>query len=612
MRQRIWFLVRFYAACLLLFAVAKPLFMLFNGAEERGLTFSDYWQVPAHGVPLDIATTGYLAIIPWLGLLLSIFVKIPHARRLWNLYSGVVAALLAFILVGDACLYSFWEFKVDSTVFVYMDSPEGVTQSVSSLYLLLFVTTTLIVAVVFYVILARLVYVPVGSVRRTPLTLILSVLCHLLIGGLIFLGIRGGIGRSTANVGMVYYSENQFLNHSAVNPPFSLFSSIGKNGDFASEADYFQEDMRADLFESLQFNTESRLVDTLLTTQRPNVLIVLMEGLAGQFVEAVGGMPDVTPHLNALAKEGVVFTNCYANSYRTDRGTVCTLSGYPGFPSVSVMKVAAKSRKLPGIARTLRYHGYATDFLYGGDVNFTNMKSYLLATGYERAYGDADFPLSVRRTHAWGVTDSIAFDRLFEMVAARDTSSLWHTTFLTLASHEPWEVPYARYSDEIVNSMAYVDACIGRFMTRLRALPQWKNTLVVFIPDHGIVYPKGITEAEPKKYHIPMIWAGGTVRQHREIATLCNQTDLAATLLGQMGLAHKDFVFSRDVLSATYAYPCAFHTWSEGVSFIDSTGMSALNLTTDQPLAESPSPSSSRIRAAKAYLQTIYDDLGGR
>ncbi len=632
MRTRFFFLLRFYAACLLLFGVAKPLFMLFNGAAERGVVAADYWQVPAHGASLDLATTGYLAVLPWLGLLLSFFVKIPKARLLWKVYSAFLAAALSFILVGDPCLYSFWDFKVDSTVFLYITSPEGVTQSVSWLYLLGFSLTVIAVALVFYLILVHLVYeAPSDSPlwgrtagaaetsgkddepKANPFPLwrrLAGGFLFLLIGGLMFLGIRGGVGRSTANVGMVYYSEKQFLNHSAVNPAFSLFSSIGKNDDFAAQGNYFEEAERKCIFESLKYHTDGFPTDTLLTTPRPNVLIVLMEGMGAQFVEAIGGMPNVTPNLNALAAEGVVFTRCYANSYRTDRGTVCTLSGYPSFPNVSVMKVASKSRHLPGIAASLKREGYATDFLYGGDVNFTNMKSYLLSTGYEQTCSDDHFPLSVRRTHAWGVTDSIVFDRLIEMIARRDTAASWHTTLLTLASHEPWRVPHNRFPDDkVVNAMSYLDACIGRFMAQLRTLPQWKNTLVVFIPDHGVSHPN-LTELDLQRYHIPMIWAGGAVKQHRKVDLLCNQTDLAATLLGQMGIAHDDFRFSRDVLSTTYEYPCAVHTWAEGITFIDTTGVSIFDLTSQRTVVDTPEPSVHRVNAAKAFLQTGYDDLG--
>ena len=149
---------------------------------------------------------------------------------------------------------------------------------------------------------------------------------------------------------------------------------------------------------------------------------------------------------------------------------------------------------------------------------------------------------------------------------------------------------------------------------RLRQSPLWANLLIVLLPDHGIGYPEGLTDLDPRRAHIPLILCGGAVREHRTVDVLCNQSDLAATLLGQLGLAHDDFRFSRDVLSATYRHPSAVHVWSEGLWHLDATGLSAVS--TQQadaaPLREEPQPSEARRRAAKAYLQTAYDDLAAR
>ena len=176
-------------------------------------------------------------------------------------------------------------------------------------------------------------------------------------------------------------------------------------------------------------------------------------------------------------------------------------------------------------------------------------------------------------------------------------------------------MPYDRLAgNKVANSMAYLDDCIGRLTDRLRQSPLWANLLIVLLPDHGIGYPEGLTDLDPRRAHIPLILCGGAVREHRTVAVLCNQSDLAATLLGQLGLAHDDFRFSRDVLSATYRHPSAVHVWSEGLWHLDATGLSAVS--TQQadaaPLREEPQPSEARRRAAKAYLQTAYDDLAAR
>lgn len=618
MKQRLLPLFKYYFSLLAIFLLAKLGFMLYNGFSNHEAGFADYFAVAVHGLPLDLATAGYLTAPVWLCLLVSCWVQLPRNRwthSLYILYIGVVSLLLALGLLADICLYDFWGIKLDGTVFNYLDSPQGAIDSVSGGYLITVVLVFFLLAGAIYIIQHRALrptaFSPIPSRSRQGM----STLCFLLIGGGLFLGIRGGLGKSTANVGMVYYSDNTYLNHSAVNPIFSVVYSSFKTKDFTKMHDYFPEKQREAIFRQLAYSTESIGSDTLLRTRRPNVLLILMEGCGGTFVHAIDSLarPDVTPNLNRLAQEGVVFSRCYANSFRTDRGTVCTLSGYPSFPDVSVMKVAAKCEQLPSIAQSLQKAGYSTEFLYGGDINFTNTNGYLLSTGYQKTFSETAFPAEQRRTHNWGVTDRITFDRLYEMITAYPTDTPWHTAFLTLASHEPWEVPYDRIKeDKVLNAMAYLDDCIGNFIERFRQTPQWDNTLIVLLPDHGIAPPDFLTDDNPRKSHIPLIWTGGAIKSARNIQKICNQTDLAATLLGQLGLPHDDFHFSRDVLSRTYTHPSAVHTWSEGIYYMDQSGMTVINLLSrpQKIIVDSPSPSAFRADAANAFLQTCYDDLG--
>ena len=616
MQQRLLFLLRLLVALLLIFFIAKVAFFWFNGTESHQASWADLPSVWWHGLPLDLATAGYCLVLPWLLMLLSIWMRPAFSQFFFRAYTVCVALLFSLIFVSDTCLYSFWDFKLDGTVFTYLDNLQGATQSITALYIIGVVVAFCLVAVTCYFLLDlawwrcdKEGFLPIHLLQKK----MKGSLCLLLIGGIIFLAIRGGVGRSTANVGMVYYSNNQYLNHTAVNPVFSIFYSLKKTANYAEQYNIFEEEKRSRLFDNLCYNTASLPTDTLLSVQRPNVLIIIMEGCGAPFIESLGGASGVTPCLERLASEGVLFSRCYANSFRTDRGTISALSGYPSFPDVSVMKLTAKSRTLPSIAATLQEAGYATEFLYGGDKNFTNMNSYLMATGYQRTYGDKDFPPEVRRTHAWGVTDHIAFERLWEMVQAYPTDRPWHTTFLTLSSHEPWQVPYSRIEgDKRANAMAYLDQCIGTFTDSLRQSPLWDNTLLVLLPDHSVKYPDSVTDASLLRYHIPMIWSGGAVKAPRTIEHICNQSDLAATLLGQMGLPHDDFKFSRDVTSSSYTYPSASYTWSGGLAFIDSTGHSVLDLASGRLLADEPQPSALRMERGKAFLQTCYDDLGAR
>lgn len=608
MKKRIAYISLYFFTVLLIFILQKPLFMLYNGFIEKGFGFADYMQVMVHGASLDAATAGYLTAFPFLLVLISIwFRKFPLKKILYGYYI-LAAALISIIFVVDMALYTFWGFKLDASVFLYIDSPKEALASVSVGFILLRVLAILLLIALNSWVLLKITPSVLNATRKR----IAGTAGMLLLGGVLFIIIRGGVTESTSNIGQVYFSNEPFLNHSAVNPDFSLLSSMGKSQDFASEFNFFDEEKRAALFDGLYPTTDGDSIIQVLNTKRPNILIILMEGFGGAFVEPLGGLPDVTPHFNRLSKEGVFFTNCYANSFRTDRGTVCTFSGYLGLPTASVMKIPAKSRTLPAIAEGLSKAGYKTDFLYGGDINFTNMKSYLLSTGYQRLTANTDFSLAEQTSNAWGVNDDITFEYLYNQLRNRKEEGPWHTAFLTLSSHEPFEVPYHRLEDKIPNAFAYTDECLGKFIDRLKQTPAWKDLLVICLPDHGFYYPREGSNAMPRFYHIPLLWLGGAVKQPMQVDKIMNQTDLAATLLGQLGLEHTAFTFSRNVLGSDYKYPFAFYSFNNGFSFRDSTGVTVFDNNSGSILFDEPEADESRLDKGKAILQTVYDDLGNR
>ena len=605
MKQRFIYLLSLFLTFVGYFLLQKPLFMLANDALGKGVSLADALRVMGNGLSLDSTTACYLTVIPWLALLASCWFRQFPLRKLLTGYYAVASLILALVFVADLSLYPFWGFKLDASVFFYLDSPKNAMASVSMGYLLLRAALMLLLAVLCTGALFRLTPVRLPALKRR----ITGSVGLLLTGGALFVIIRGGVTESTANIGQVYFCNNEFLNHSAVNPAFSLLASAGKTKDYASQFDFFPEEERAQLFEGL-YPTRGKNRIELLNNRRPNLLIVLLEGFGGTMVESLGGVKDASPNIDRLSKEGVWFTRCYANSYRTDRGTVCALSGYQSFPNLSVMKIPAKSRTLPTIAQQLVKEGYHTDFLYGGDINFTNMKSYLLQGGYQRLTADTDFSLQERQ-NPWGVNDDITFDHLYQVIKER-TEGPWHATFLTLSSHEPFEVPYHRLDAKKPNAFAYTDDCLGRFVDRLKQLPQWKDLLIVCLPDHGIFYPEQGTAHDWDIHHIPMLWLGGAIREPRVIDCLMNQTDLAATLLGQLDLPHEDFTFSRNVLGEEYTYPFAYYTFNNGFAFADSTGFTLFDNAAGRVLEDLPSANEQRVRLGKAILQSSYDDLGKR
>ena len=605
MKKRLLFIASLFAALWAFFILQKPVFMLYNDAVAKGFGFSDFMDVMFHGASLDSAVVGYLVAVPWLVTLVSIFFRKFPLRKILLPYYILISILVCIIFIVDMGLYPFWGFKLDASIFLYLDSPKNALASVSVGFIVLRTIAILVLAGLAAWALCRLTPRSLDKVEKP----VWGTIATILVGGVLFIFIRGGVTESTSNIGQVYYCNNEFLNHSAINPAFSLLSSASKTADYAAEFNFFDEEKRQKLFSEL-YPVEGENEVELLNTKQPNLLIVLMEGFGGVFVESLGGLPGVAPNMERLSKEGVFFTNCYANSFRTDRGTVCTFSGYQSFPVHSVMKIPSKSRTLPSIAGKLVEKGYHTDFIYGGDINFTNMKSYLLGSGYQHLTADVDFSMSERQ-NPWGVNDDITFDFLLEKIKHR-TDTPWHTAFLTLSSHEPFEVPYRRLDENIPNAFAFTDDCLGKFIDQLKQLPQWKDLLVVCLPDHGFYYPFEGLNHDPRIHHIPMLWLGGAIKEPMVIDKIMNQTDMAATLLAQLGISHKEFNFSRNVLGKEYTYPFAYYSYNNGFAFVDSTGATLVDNNSGRVLIDTPSPSQRRLELGKAILQSSHDDLGQR
>ena len=631
MKTRVLYLVKFYLLSVVLLLMAKPVFMYYN-REGNAFGPSDVKDVLWHGLSLDLSTALYLMVVPFLAVLVSLWVRRwAVIRGALKVYYAVLGLVLALAFTVDTSLYAFWGFKLDASVFQFVDSTGHALTSVSWWYVAVRVLVVAALAFGFYKMFVWITprerqerrgirqlglfrdgrrgsrrggVAPLRSVGGQLVATAVMLLCI----PLIVVGMRGGLSVSTSNVGQVYYSQVQFLNHSAVNPLFNFFASIGKSTNDIPQYNYFADEKCNELLKGMFF-TDSQPADTLLNTRRPNVLVIIMESCGGEFTQ-IGGRGEVTPNLTRLASEGIYFTQCYANSWRTDRGMVSILSGWPAFPENSVMKMASKVKTLPSIARTLKGEGYSTTFLYGGDANFTNTRGYLLSTGTETILSEDDFTAEERGSSKWGVCDSITFDRLYDTIGQYDPQKPWFLSFLTLSSHEPWTVPMPKqFDDEILNAFYYLDLCLGRFIERFRATPAWQNTLVVILPDHGIKY-KDIDETKPLRAHIPMIWTGGAVSRPRTIGLLCNQSDLAATLFGQMGLRHDDFIFSRDILSPAYAnHQFVMHTHTDGFSVIDSTGFHAYDLHSDKVLVGT---GGAAIDKGKAVLQYTTADLRQR
>ncbi len=641
MKERVIKFIEVYLLWLLIFVLQKPLFMLYYRKLYDGCGIDTVFSVMLHGLPLDLSMAGYLTAVPALLLIVSAWTIGKWLQTVWKWYFAIICIAVSVILVTDVGLYDFWGFRLDSTpIFYFMSSPREALASVSLWYVLAALLCMLVVSGFCYLLFAVFTFPHRGTKYRIPFNRLSVSGVLLVLAALLFIPIRGGFTVSTMNTGKVFFSPDIRINHAAINPTFNLMESLSKQKDFGKQY-RFMDDAQADsLFlrmadrQVLEAMTETegsrRVLDSLnvvaaaagnskahnlFTTHRPDVLFIIMESFSSEIMATLGGMEGVAVNLDSLSREALFFTNFYANSFRTDRGLVSVLSGYPAQPTTSIMKYPRKTQNLPAIARSLRDAGYEATYYYGGDADFTNMRSYLVSQGFGRIVSDADFPRS-ERTGKWGAHDHVVFNRLLEdLKQEAETygadSVPQYRVLQTSSSHEPFEVPFEKLDNKILNAFAYADDCIGNFIRSFRRLPQWQNTVVVLVPDHLGAYPENISNFIPERYRIPLLILGGAVRSPMTVSTFASQQDIAATLLAQLGLPHGQFTFSKDVFDAASPH-FAFFTVPD--AFGMATPENTLiydNQAADVVYDEGGNKSANLLRG-KAYLQKLYDDLAKR
>ena len=454
LRRKIAFPLAVFAATVLVMALQKPLFMAWYAGEAAatGAEWRGWFEVLGHGLSLDLTVAGYVAAVPLLVMLLSLWVRLP--QRLWRAlltgYFALVALLTAVVFAVDLALYEHWGFRIDATVLIYLADPK---EAMASVDWWLGVRQTLIAALCTAGILwlyRRTLRLfdgePLGVRSATPATLF-----FVMLAAFDFLAIRGGMGASVANVSKVCFSSEAFLNHAATNPLFSLLSSLGDNEDYAAAYPFYDTETLDAKFAALRGDDPAQQPDTLLlTTRRPNIVVVILESFARTVMdEQVGGEP-VMPSMQRLKGEGIWFENFFANSFRTDRGEVAVLSGYPAQTRTSIMKLPAKSRTLPSIARSLAAEGYATSFAYGGDLNFTNQAQYMYATGWQELIWQRDLRFAGADPSDWGWDDALMCDwfarRVIDLDAAGQPSAATSPSTFPMRSSKtrcstPWPSP---------------------------------------------------------------------------------------------------------------------------------------------------------------------------
>lgn len=589
---------------------ARAFFMVYQWDNTVQLSATDIFLAFANGVRMDMAMAGYFSLLP--GLLISLFFFLPGKAlwKVWFPYQVVLIVLSTFIVVLDAELYVHWGFRLDATPILYFGKEAASSGDFwkSVFLVLLWLAVSVVCSITTYR-LYKPKFEKLAKAAWPSLPVLLAATVFMI------LPIRGSLGVAPMNTGFVYFQkDNLYANHAAVNVVWNFGYAVQKMNKLRYPDNFFDKDKTNEYFARMfpPFGA-TRYV---LNTKRPNVILIVLESYTFRFIEPLGGLPGITPRINELVHEGILFDNFYASGDRTDKGIVSILNGYPSQPQTSIIKDPKKTKSLPYLNQDFKKAGYRTEFSYGYNIDYSNFRSYLVNAGFDHVTHSMDFPQELN-TSKWGVHDHYVFEKVFE--EAQACPEPFFKIMMTQSSHEPFDVPMKTVieGDDVIskflNSAYYTDKSLGDFIDRSKHTEWWKNTLVVITADHGHPYPDNQGLQNPRRFKIPMIWLGGALaRKDTVVSTLGCQADIANTILGQVDMHDPSFTFSHDLFNTAYKNPFAVFVYNNGYGFKTDSTLNVFDTIGKNYISEEGKPTDYEKSLGKAYMQKLYWDFNSR
>jgi phosphoglycerol transferase MdoB-like AlkP superfamily enzyme len=611
MRQRLR-LLAYYACFWIGFQVAiRAIFLFYNAQLTKTLSTGEIVHVFWSGLRMDVSISGYFMMLTSLLFVATVFVQERWLYIILHTISITLIILSSIVTIVDIELYRHWGFRLDTTPFFYLAGAESeaVGSVEISVVIKLFLILTTLVTISLFVYSTWLM----PNLKLLEPTQKKKALIFLLIAGLMIIPIRGSFSVAPMNSGFVYFHKtNAFANHAAINVIWNFLYSLSQSSKVKYDENFFDKEKSLEYFNS--FYKESDSTTHLFNVKKPNVILFILESFTADVIEPLGGVKNLTPNLNRLATEGILFTNFFASGDRTDKGVVSVLSGYPAQTLNSISKFPGKAEKLPYLTRSLNSLGYASSFYYGGDINFANFRSYLTNCRFNTLVTYDDFTSDDGKPSKWGYHDHIVLNRaLNEMDSAQ---SPFFKVILTLSSHEPFDVPMEpifnlNNEDSLfLNSIHYTDKCIGTFIDAAKKSNWWSNTVILFVADHGHRQPGNKELKDKKRFRIPFIITGGAIKRDTVINTYGGQTDIANTLLAQLDKPKKEFRFSKNIMAADVKQ-FAFYFFNNGYGYV-APGEYIVYDHTAKQFIETTGATTDDLDRTKAYQQTMFSDFNSK
>jgi phosphoglycerol transferase MdoB-like AlkP superfamily enzyme len=357
-------------------------------------------------------------------------------------------------------------------------------------------------------------------------------------------GIRSTLGHRPANPALFSITQDSMVNSLILNSGYSVIYAIYSLQHEAKSSEIYGKMDKAEVFKitgakDTELPTLTTLVPTAKRDKPLNLVIILQESLGAGFVESLGGKP-VTPNIERLKEEGIWFEQLYATGTRSVRGIEAVVTGFQPTPADSTVKLSLSQKNFFSLASLLEKQGYITEFIYGGESHFDNMRSFFMGNGFQQIVDQKDYKNPVF-VGSWGASDEDLLNKTHEQILAHHASG---KPFFTLAfsssNHAPFEFPdgrielYEQPKATENNAVKYADYAVGEFIKKAKASPYWKDTIFLIVADHDIRV-RGETLVPIEHFHIPGLILGADI-QPKTVKAIASQIDLPVTVLSIMGV----------------------------------------------------------------------------
>jgi len=510
------------------------------------------------GLRIDAHQIAVLAALP--AVLSPLFGHIPLAADIAAGWYLVAFVLLAFLEVATPPFIIEYDSRPNRLFVEYLKHPREVSGMLWRGY-----KGALLGGLGALAVIGWAAWTLLGHARPdAPLTWWQMPLASVAILAVVILAIRGTLSHRPINPSSVAYSSDGMLNTLALNSLYNVFYAVYsmKNEKSASAVYGGMDDDEMHALVLAQsglpypppnpdYPSLHRQPATRKTHRPLNLVIILEESLGAQYSAALGGA-NLTPELDALARDAWTFTRAYATGTRSVRGLEAVTTGFLPTPAQAVLKLPRSQRGFFSLADLLGRQGYHSRFIYGGESHFDNMKGFFLGNGFKQIVDRADF-VDPAFVGTWGASDEDMFNQL-DRLLREDGDRPTFTLAFSVSNHTPWEYPAGRIETDgnpatVENTVRYADWALGRFFERAKASPYWENTVFLVAADHDSrVF--GASLVPVRHFHIPAVILGAGVEARRD-DRLVSQIDLPPTLLSLIGVDTEHPMIGHDLTRST-------------------------------------------------------------